>query len=31
MNYKVFMIRDKKLWTVREFGTAMVALNRYKI
>ena len=31
MNYKVFMIRDKKLWAVQKVANAETALNWYKV
>ena len=31
MNYKVFIIRDKKLWTIQKVANAETALNLYKV
>ena len=31
MNYKVFMIRDKKLWAVQICANAETALDLYKV
>ena len=30
MNYKIFIIRDKKLWTIQKVANAETALSCYK-